>query len=1052
MKKLDDAHYKDLYYRDNRLMHYSKLFSRLRYPLSVELGGWRHCEGDFLGPEHPGFDISSWEEIGEYDRFGGKESYGWFCAELTVPPEFQGRMTALNIKSTLDGSDDPFTKWSSSNPGYLCYVNGELVGHFDRFHRSVVLTEKALGGEKFYVALKYWTEFGRKDYFCPLLCAIDTDCRDLYYDLRCVWEWEEGQTWQDGNRIEMLSPVSKAISMLDMREIGSEAFKASVRAAHEYIWEHGFNGRWKDDALSPRVICIGHSHMDVAWMWRIRQTREKAQRTFINALNYMKEDPDFTFFCSQPGVYKFVKEDAPLLFEKVREAVRLGRWEADGGMWVEADCNLTSGESLVRQFLYGTRFFREELGTECKMLWLPDVFGYSAALPQIMRGFGINCFATAKINNNEYNCMPHDTFVWKGIDGSEVFTHLICGARCSSVLRGDFGTSYNTDLAPDFVNGTWKRYHDKELTDEIFLPVGWGDGGGGPAEYMIEYGKRMNAGLPGSVRTQWGHVGEWFGKWKESLGGNRYLPTWDGELYFEKHRGTLTTMARIKKNNRKAELLCQKAEWLSVLCRQWLGLMPDKSALDGIWELLLTNQFHDILPGSSVAGVYEDADRDFEKIFAVGGALSSALTGALTENISGNCGDVAVFNPSGFDREDCVFVKTEAPGICGALSQRTADGLLCFNAKVPSMGWAVFSPDVKPSSGATAEVLENGLQTPFWSVCFDGNGNISSLTDRTCGRSVTDGPANLLLAYEDIPLKDDAWDINVYYRQKARETELLESSVTENGPVYAAVTQKRRLAGSLITQRIVFYSQSPRIDFVTEVDWKERNTLLKAHFPVAVNAVKATYDIQFGSVTRNTHSNTPWDFAKFEVCGHKWADVSEKGYGAALLNDCKYGYSVRGSDLAISLLRGTGFPNENADRELHSFTYSFLPHGQDLADSKVTENGYLLNIPMEAFVKTSGGGCLGPSFSFASIREGSAVIETLKPGEDGNGYILRLFEPRGRRTKAVLDLGIDARVEKTDLAERSAEPLTESGKVLSLELGAFEIVTLRIIPNGNERR
>ena len=1049
MKKLDDAHYRDLYYRDNRLMHYSRIMAELQYTQTEKLTGWKHVTGDFMGPEVPGFDTSAWEDFGEFDRFGGRFAYGWFCGEITVPESFDGRLTSLNILSTVDGSDDVYRDWTASNPGYLCYINGRLAGHFDRFHRSVVLTENAVAGEKFYIALKYWTEFGRKDFFCPVLRAIDPDVRDLYYDLRCIWEWEEAQTWADGYRMEMLSPVSEAIALLDMRDTESDAFRKSVRDAHGYIWEHGFNGKWKNDALGAKVLCIGHSHMDIAWMWRISQTREKARRTFVNALNYIDTDPDFTFFCSQPAVYRFVQEDDPALFERVKAAVRSGRWEADGGMWVEADCNLTSGEGFVRQFLYGMKYFREELGVEPKMLWLPDVFGYSAALPQILRGFGLNYFTTAKINNNEYNCMPHDTFVWKGIDGSEVFTHLICGSRCSRVLRGDFATTYNTDLAPDYVNGTWKRYHDKELTDEIFLPVGWGDGGGGTADYMIEFGKRMNAGLPGSVRTEWGHVGAWFDKWSASLAGKRYLPVWDGELYFEKHRGTLTTMARIKKANRKAEFLYQKAEWLGVLAQTKLGTGYDRESLEEGWKLLLINQFHDILPGSSVKEVYEDADADYEKIFATGNFVAEEMRDRLVSNISGSRGDVVVFNPSGFDRCDAVAIKTDAKGISGAISQRSLSGELVFNASVPSKGWAVFSPVDDACSGQTVSVCDNTYETSYWRITFDENGNIVSLYDKSAKREAVNGRANLMLGYEDIPLKDDAWDVNVHYKFKYRETKLTRSTLTENGPVYAVITQERTFNKSLITQKITLWANNPRIDFVTEIDWNEKNILLKAHFPVAVNTDKATYDIQFGSIKRNTHGNTSWDFAKFEVCGHKWADVSDSGYGAAVLNDCKYGYSANGSDIALSLLRGTAFPNPDADREHHSFTYSFLPHAGDLASSTVIENGYLLNVPMEAYVKSEDGGELEREFSLARVISGSAVIEAVKPAENGDGFILRLYEPRGRRSKVSLGFGFAADVEKTDLGEVSSVPIGQNTRRTDLELSAFEIVTLRLRATEN---
>ncbi|MBR4941899.1 MAG: alpha-mannosidase, partial [Clostridia bacterium] len=815
--------------------------------------------------------------------------------------------------------------------------------------------------------------------------------------------------------------------------------------AHEYIWEKGFRGQWAKDAVNANIQCIGHSHIDVAWMWRICQTREKAQRTFVNALNLIDTDDEFMFFCSQPAVYNFVKEDDPVLFERVRAAVKAGRWEADGGMWVEADCNLTSGEGFVRQFLYGTRFYEEEFGKKCKMLWLPDVFGYSAALPQILRGFDLSYFTTAKINNNEYNCMPHDTFVWKGIDGSEVFTHLICGTSCSQHLRGEFSTTYNTELGPQFVNGTWQHYHDKDLTDEVFLPVGWGDGGGGPAEYMVEFGKRISAGLPNSVRSSWGSVGDWFDKWSSRLEGKKYLPVWDGELYFERHRGTLTSMARIKKKNRKAENLYQKAEWLSVLAGEMAGAEFDKERIDTGWKMLLTNQFHDILPGSSVREVYEDADRDYETIFEIGNSIFANAADSLAENISGKKGDIIVFNPSGIDRNDSVTVETAATGICGATTQRTADGKLCFNAKVPAKGWAVFSPCGEVSEGKTAKFDGTVLDTPYWTITLASDGSFASVYDKENGREVLNGNATRLVAYEDLPMYDDAWDINEFYPRKSYETKLVSCELIENGAVYAVLRQTRTFNRSTIIQDIKVYSSEPRIDFVTTADWKEKSILLKAHFPVAVNTDTATYDIQFGSVTRNTHKNTSWDFAKFEVCGHKWADVSDNGYGAAVLNDCKYGYSADGSELALSLIKSAIFPNENADREVHNFSYSFLPHAGTLADSEVIKNGYLLNVPCETRVKDNDGGNLAPQFSLVSVESGSAIIEAVKPAENGDGAIIRIYEPRGRRTKAEIRLdSMIAAVEKTNLKEEACEAVELKDNKVTLNMGAFEIVTLRV--------
>ncbi|PWL47993.1 MAG: alpha-mannosidase [Clostridiales bacterium] len=1054
MKKVDDLHYKDLYFRENRIKHYVELLKSLRYPKTEALIGWKHALGDFEGPQQPDYDDSGWADFGELSRFGSADEYGWFRRTVVIPDSFAGLRVALNVKSTLDGDDDPFSRWNETNPGFICYIDGALAGHYDRFHKSILLTESARGGEVYRVALKYWTENPKTDYFCPILRAIDPLTETLYYDFRLPYEQALLLNQQDGGKMQIIAPLSEAATMLDLREPYSPAYFESLDRAHRYLWDNFYNGKWAEAAPDAAVRCIGHAHIDVAWMWRIRQTHEKTLRTFLNALHYIDTDPDFTFISSQAVLYSFIKEDYPEVYERIKAAVKAGRWEVDGGMWVEADCNLTSGEGFVRQFLYGTRFFRDEFGAECKMLWLPDVFGYSASLPQILRQFGLSYFTTAKINNNEYNCMPHDTFVWQGIDGSEVFTHLITGARLPSVRNGEFSTAYNTELAPSFLNGAWEHYHDKELTDEVFLPIGWGDGGGGAADYMIEFGKRMKNGLPGSVRAEWGFVGDWFDKWSERLRDNRFLPKWIGELYFELHRGTLTSMARIKRKNRKSELLYQKAEWISTLNALLAGGAYPKAQLDEGWKLVLTNQFHDILPGSSIKPVYDDADRDYARAFELGAACSEPAEAALAEAVSGGCGDIVVFNPTGFSRTDIVFADTSAASAAGTPSQRTADGRLCFVAEVPAKGYAVFRPSETACGGTTASFDGTVLESGLYRITLDSDGFFASLYDKTNRREVLlpGQRGNLLRAYEDLPLSNDAWDINVFYREKYEDvTELVSCELVENGAVYAVLRQVRRFHQSTLTQDIVLYAGSPRIDFRTVADWKEKHILLKAHFPVDVNATKATYEIQFGALERNTHENTPWDFAKFEVCGHKWADLSDNGYGLSLLNDCKYGYSARGTDLALSLIKCATGPNVDADRERHEFTYALLPHAGSLRAADTVRQGYLLNCPLEARVQQADGGALAPRFSLVCDEaESGVVIDTVKRAEDSGETVVRLYEPLGGRRAAALRFGLPVRgVCRTNLAETDDQPLALAADgSLPLTLSAFEIVTLKVAFEG----
>ena len=1024
LKRLDDMHYKDLWFRENRVRHYVGLLSGLRYPKTVPITGIEHALGDIADPKDAEF-----KPFGDYERFGGSDTYGRFRFDVVIPDDFDGQCVLLNVCNRRDGSDDVHTRWHLGNPGFLIWVDGDFVGHYDRFHRSIKLADSAKAGQRYHIELKYWTEHGSLDTFGPVLRTFDAETEELFYDINVPLEEAQMHDQQSGVRAELINPISEACSMLDLRRPHSEEYHRSVKAAREYL--AGFyNDVWPKRALDARVECIGHAHIDIAWMWRIHQTREKAIRTFVNALNYLDTNPDYTFFSSQALLYKMVKEDMPELYERIKKAVASGRWEVDGGMFVEADCNLPSGESLVRQFLYGTKFFKEEFGVDCKLLWLPDVFGYSAALPQILRGCGIKYFTTAKVSSNEYNTMPHDTFMWKGIDGSEVLSHLITSFYWERVTAGNPETSYNTALTPSFIAGGWKHYHDKDLTRDIFAPMGWGDGGGGSADYMLQNQKRMQKGLPDAPKAVWGHVGDTFERWERELEGNRFLATWANEIYYEKHRGTLTSMARIKRKNRKAEFLLAKTELLALNAHLALGAPYDKEGLDYVWERILTNQFHDILPGSSLKEVYDDADEYYAEAFTKVEELEAAAKKAIVEGIQGRKGDIIVFNPSGFERTEPVRVGDDE-----------------FTVIVPPKGYALVKPE--RAEGRVAEFDGSLLETPLIKVSFDADGFINSIYDKTLRRPLLKegGRANLLRAYEDKPLSSDAWDIDAFYREKFWDvTDLVSSELVENTPYRAVVRQVRRFMRSELTQDIVFYAHTPRIDFVTYTDWKETHILLKAHFETNIHANKATFEIQFGAIERPTHENTQWDFAKFEVCGHKFADLSEGSSGVAILNDCKYGYSVRGGNLGLSLIKCAAGPNYNADREEHWFTYSFYPHAGSFARSDVPKEALSLNLPLEAVVKENDGGSLPASFSFVKDVLGGCVIDTVKRAEDSEDVIVRIYEPYGHRATAELEFGMEFdTAERCDLLENPTEKLTaEANGRIKVELGAFEIVTLRL--------
>ena len=623
---------------------------------------------------------------------------------------------------------------------------------------------------------------------------------------------------------------------------------------------------------------------------------------------------------SQPQLYKYVKKNAPDVYEQIKERVKEGRWEPDGGMFVEADCNIASGEALVRQFVHGQRFFKEEFGVDNEILWLPDVFGYSAALPQILQKCGIPYFMTTKISWNEFNKMPYDTFEWEGIDGTRVLTHFVPTrdynrAAVEGGTETEHFTTYNGYINPSQMKGAWARYSQKYLNEEVLCSFGFGDGGGGPTKDMLENQRRLAKGLPGMPRTKMSTAKEFFHVLDKHVTDKKYLPTWVGELYLEYHRGTYTSMARNKKFNRKAEFAYQNEEMYAMLDAQTAGgAYPEKELHEG-WEVILRNQFHDILPGSSIKEVYDDSKAEYEGIFAENKALTDATLAHIAAGVKAPKHSLVVYNPNSAAAYDLVtFTVPEGMGEPAVYDgetklavQKTADGAyVFFAAGVPGKGYKTYNvkeeaADTTPTMEVSTKVMEN----EFFKVEYNEKGQFAKIYDKKADRDVLKpGKAgNVIVSYEDRPHNYDAWDVNNYYTEKSWDIDQVSAmEVVENGPVRACVKVERKYLDSTITQFIYLYHDIPRIDIKNVIDWKEHQIFVKDYFPIDVHTNEATFDIQYGNVKRDTHDNTSWDFAKFEVCHHKWMDVSEDGYGVSMLNDCKYGVGVRNGVIGMSML------------------------------------------------------------------------------------------------------------------------------------------------------
>ena len=821
---------------------------------------------------------------------------------------------------------------------------------------------------------------------------------------RTVWELQQDVWTLAGlmaelpvelpRRHEILRALERMMDVMDPEDVagtaaaGREAL-AGVLARPAYASAH-------------QLVATGHAHIDSAWLWPVRETVRKCARTFSNVVALMDENPDFVFSCSSAQQLAWIKESYPELFSRIREKVRTGQFVPVGGMWVESDTNMPGGEAMARQFVEGKSFFMAEFGLECREAWLPDSFGYSAALPQIVKAAGSRWFLTQKISWNQTNRMPHHTFNWEGIDGTRLFTHF------------PPVDTYNSELSGRELAHAERNYRDHGRGTVSLVPFGYGDGGGGPTREMLAAAART-ADLEGSPRVRLGSAESFFARAEADY---QSLPVWVGEMYLELHRGTYTSQARTKKGNRRSEHLLREAElWCATAAVRTGGSFAYPAAeLKRLWQLVLLQQFHDILPGSSIAWVHQDAERNYE---AVGTALEALIGQAAA----------AMLGPG--ERQ---FLLNAAPHI--------RDGVHAMAAEEPKGA-------PRPASATEHDggyILDNGVIR----VVLDASGLITSLQDYASGREAIapGGRGNLLEMHRDTPNEWDAWDIDEFYRRNV--TPLTEASplrLADNGPD-AEVVVERRTGASTITQRITLAAGSPSLSLTTTVDWQEREKLLKLGFALDVRADRSAAETQFGHVFRPTHTNTSWEAAKFEICAHRWIHVAEPGYGVAVSNASTYGHdvtrSVRETDggttttVRLSLLRSPKFPDPQADRGQHELTVTIRP-GARIADA--VEEGYRTNL-VPRLVR--GAAPVEPLFALSNP---ALVVEAVKLAEDGSGdVVVRLYESLGRRSLGTITANFPVQGSwAVDLLERPVqEPGVEcGGNLVELKLRPFQLVTLR---------
>jgi len=874
--------------------------------------------------------------------------------------------------------------------------------------------------------------------------VIDADAFDLHHDIHVCRGLLKTLPSGQPRRAEVLIALERCIDALDPADI-----RGTVSAARAEL-----AGVLSRPAVpsAHNITAIGHAHMDSAWLWPVRETIRKCSRTFSNVLELMRDEPEFKFACSQAAQYEWMKDHYPTVFAGMQEAAERGQWIPVGGSWVEADGNVPGGEALLRQFVHGQRFFAEHFGVRCTEVWIPDVFGYPASMPQIYRLGGAERFLTQKLSWNRTNRFPHQTFWWEGIDGSRVFTHF------------PPVDTYNAMVDVEELAFSESNFLEHGRATQSLMPFGWGDGGGGPSPDMLHRFHRIRD-LEGLPRVEIGTPEAFF---DAAMAEYHDAPVWVGELYFEMHRGTYTSQARTKVGNRRCELALREAElWATAA----YGGSPEAgyplARLDRLWKTVLLNQFHDILPGSSIGWVHRVAEAEYAAVLA---DLDEVITDALGSLTSGSARPLLA-NPAPHP-VDGVVVVDDVAGLTSELTQTLADGRVALSVHVPALGLAVAEP--RPAA-APVVVGERSLDNGLLSVAFDDIGQVTSLVHSSSGRqTLAAGHAgSRWQLHPDHPIEYDAWDIEEYYRHRTIELDSVDRiEVIDAGPLVGRIRVTRTFGSSTLVETFELRAGSTRLDVVIDLDWQERKHLLKVAWPVDVATTDVVRDIQFGHIRTPIHTNTSWDTARFEICAHRWIDVGESGFGVAMLNDGRYGHDVTrlrladggtGTNLRLTVVKGAQFPDPQADVGRHTFTYAICPHAGPFRRAGIVAEGYRLNTPVRSIA--ADGGAFGEVVPpVVTVDHDGVIVEAVKAAEDGSGdLIVRLYESFGG--KARTNVGFGGPVESVwlvnaledgpppepapglgGLADGDSAALSESGQVVEVRLSPFQIATLRVRP------
>ena len=1027
-----------------------------------ELTTWKTREGFY---EEPGVytNIGPWTDISMGDRWICADSVTrWFKREIVIPKEFDGRQVVLE----LDFGGEGLVKLD----GVIQSALTSYLRESEVSRTRVMLPRIPKAGEIFEVeveaALNYmefapYRDQGAKNieyqFRYALLGVVNEEVEQYYFDIKTAYDAMvalrspiekviatnvslphdierilESLTKDSYIYQKLLDAVLHSLTIVDV-DYGYEALVKSIGQARQILKE-------KLDKIphNPHALIkfVGQAHIDTAWRWPVKETVRKCGKTMANVLDLMDRYNEFIFAFSQPQLFEYVKDHYPELYERIKEKVKSGQFELVGNTWVEMDTNVPSGESLVRQLLYGRAFFMDEFDQYSKVFWMPDVFGYSWALPQIIKRSGMEYFFTSKLINNDTNRFPHSLFMWQGIDGTRILSY---------VQR----LNYNGRFNPETVETIYNRFDQKHICEDLLMTFGYGDGGGGPNYQMLETSRRLKS-FPGLQKTEMNTSVSFFDK-VACL--EDQLPVWKDEMYYEYHRGTYTSQARTKMHNRRSELGMRQAEILAAMAFDKTGSEYPYEDILKAYKIILRNQFHDIIPGSSIKAVYDDCEKEYAQVFDIiqkiqGTAVESLTREALPE-------EVTVFNSLSWDRVGNVKVKLPEGFKQGVVVDQEGNEVpsiiegdeIEFEDCVPALGSRVYRIEPKAAStdisGTPIRVSENAMENKYYKIMLDDGGNLTSIFDKVNNCEVLEQGkvSNVMQIFEDKPCCETAWNIDLEYQNKGWD--LLEGKVEviEQSLVKGVVRVTKEFNLSTIVQDITIYSSIPRIDFKTRVNWQETEKMLKAAFYVNVLSNKATYEIQFGAIERPTHWNTSYDKARFEVCGHKWADLSEGGYGVSLLNDCKYGYDIKDNRMRITLLRAPIDPDPTADKGTHEFCYSLYPHKGNFIEGETVNAGFELNVPLLAIP----GRRMITEGSYAQISHKNVIIDTIKCAEDGEGIILRVYESEGIRGNTTITLSSSpTRVYECNLMEEKEREIEIDGASFSFNIKPFEIKTFRI--------